>query len=175
MNKGMQEMTKDAKMDMTPMIDCVFLLMIFFVLVIDLSQQDLEALILPKADYQELDENPPKIRPIVNINQRGEMIYKTEVWYDPAVSQQDYSGIDNLLLYFKNDIVEDTEPFQIGPNLITLVNDPILIRADKWTEWHYIRTLMERCSLPSLAFWKLELAMSEEDKETKLLKSQGRK
>ena len=27
---------------MTPMIDCVFLLMIFFVLVIDLSQQELE-------------------------------------------------------------------------------------------------------------------------------------
>ena len=38
---------EDAKMDMTPMIDCVFLLMIFFVLVIDLSQQDLEDLILP--------------------------------------------------------------------------------------------------------------------------------
>ena len=34
-------------MDMTPMIDCVFLLMIFFVLVIDLSQKNLEDLILP--------------------------------------------------------------------------------------------------------------------------------
>ena len=65
MIKGMEEMKKDAKMDMTPMIDCVFLLMIFFVLVIDLSQHDLEALILPKADYQELDENPQDIRPIV--------------------------------------------------------------------------------------------------------------
>ena len=50
MVKGMDEMKKDAKMDMTPMIDCVFLLMIFFVLVIDLSQQDLEALILQHED-----------------------------------------------------------------------------------------------------------------------------
>ena len=128
-----------------------------------------------KAEYQELDENPPKIRPIVNINQRGEMIFKMQVWYDPAESQEDYSGIDNLLTMFKNDIVKDTEPFQSGPNLITLVNDPILIRADKWTEWHYIAKLMERCSLPTLAFWKLELAMSEEDKEDRLLKSQGRR
>ncbi len=38
MIKGMEEMKKDAEMNMTPMIDCVFLLMIFFVLVIDLSQ-----------------------------------------------------------------------------------------------------------------------------------------
>ena len=139
------------------------------------SQQNLEALILPKADYQELDENPPDIRPIVNINQRGEMIFKKKTWYDPAESGDDYTGIDNLLMMFKTDIVKDIEDFQSGPLLIRLVNDPILIRADKWTEWHYIRTLMERCSLPKLAFWKLELAMSEEDKEIRLLESQGRR
>jgi len=33
---------EESDMDMTPMIDCVFLLMIFFVLVIDLSQKNLE-------------------------------------------------------------------------------------------------------------------------------------
>jgi hypothetical protein len=27
---------------------------------------------------------------------------------------------------------------------IVLVNTPILIRADKWTEWHHITKLMER-------------------------------
>ena len=49
---------EDAKMDMTPMIDCVFLLMIFFVLVIDLSQQELEDLILPKAEKTVPDDSP---------------------------------------------------------------------------------------------------------------------
>ncbi len=50
---------EEAPMDMTPMIDCVFLLMIFFVLVIDLSQKDMEDLILPMAQYAVPDENPP--------------------------------------------------------------------------------------------------------------------
>ncbi len=176
MIKGMEEMKKDAEMNMTPMIDCVFLLMIFFVLVIDLSQQDLEALILPKAAYQEPDEDPPDIRPIVNINQRGEVIYKMEVWHDPAETPDDYSGIDKLLLMFKNDIVpeEHLKPEQIGAILYNMVDDPILIRSDKWTEWRHIATLMERCSLPAATFWKLELAMSEVDKEDKFLKAQGR-
>lgn len=176
MIKGMEEMKKDAKMDMTPMIDCVFLLMIFFVLVIDLSQQDLEALILPKADYQELDENPPDIRPIVNINQRGEMIFKLRTWYDPAETPDDPTGIDELLQHFKQDIVPeaDLEATTIGTTTMVLVNTPILIRADKWTEWVHITKLMERCSQPTAAFWKLELAMSEQDKEDKMLRAQGR-
>jgi biopolymer transport protein ExbD len=46
---------QNVEMDMTPMIDCVFLLMIFFVLVIDLSQKNLEDLILPRAVYQQPD------------------------------------------------------------------------------------------------------------------------
>ncbi|MHC5073156.1 MAG: ExbD/TolR family protein, partial [Planctomycetota bacterium] len=48
-SQGKPKPDEKAEMDMTPMIDCVFLLMIFFVLVIDLSQKDLEDLILPKA------------------------------------------------------------------------------------------------------------------------------
>ena len=50
----MQKVAQEKlEMDMTPMIDCVFLLMIFFVLVIDLSQQSLEDLILPDRETLE--------------------------------------------------------------------------------------------------------------------------
>ena len=79
---------EEADMDMTPMIDCVFLLMIFFVLVIDLSQQDLEDLILPEAKRAVPDENPPEIRPIVNISQDGRMIYRTNVYHDHSSEVQ---------------------------------------------------------------------------------------
>jgi len=44
----------------------------------------------------------------------------------------------------------------------------ILVRADKWTEWHYIGKFMTACSQPYAQFWKLELAMSEVDKEAKM-------
>ena len=56
--KDVKQAQEEAEMDMTPMIDVVFLLIIFFVLVIDLSQRELEDLILPKATYAVLDEEP---------------------------------------------------------------------------------------------------------------------
>jgi hypothetical protein len=60
----------------------------------------------------------------------------------------------------------------IAGTKMSVINDPLLIRADKWTEWHYVGKVMEACVFPQAAFWKLELAMSEEDKELKLLKRQ---
>lgn len=175
MKKSMEKVKDEMNMDMTPMIDCVFLLMIFFVLVIDLSQQDLEDLILPKAEFQEPDDSPPKVRPIVNITQDGKVIYKGEIQYDPLLHKDDYSEMLALLKYFKQNIVppeeKKMEPLGPGGANVEVVDTPILIRADKWTEWHYVGKIMEQCSKPEAAFWKLELAMSEEDKEDKLFRN----
>ena len=77
--------------DMTPMIDCVFLLMIFFVLIIDLSQQNLEDLVLPRAVYRVPDDQPPKNRPVVNVLQNGSVVYRQRVVYDPAVHGKGYA------------------------------------------------------------------------------------
>ncbi len=169
----LKQAQEEMQMDMTPMIDCVFLLMIFFVLVIDLSQQNLEDLILPKAQYQEPDEKPPENRPILNILQSGAVVYKGKTWYDPAVHRNNYQPMVDLLVYLKQTVVkkEDMEEKMIGPNKVTLVNSPILIRADKWTEWHFVGKAMEMCAKPEAAFWKVELAMSEEDKEEKKLRA----
>lgn len=166
LNKQAQQ---ELAMDMTPMIDCVFLLMIFFVLVIDLSQQNLEDLILPAAKFQEPDEKPPQNRPIINILQDGSIVYKGHTWYDRNTNGEDYSQIMKLLVYFKESIKDlKIEDVNLGGNNVKLVNDPVLIRADKWTEWHFVGEVMKQCSLPKAAFWKLELAMSEQDKELKL-------
>ena len=169
MAKASEVMKQDAEMDMTPMIDCVFLLMIFFVLVIDLSQQDLEDLILPPAKYAVPDENPPEVRPIINIAQGGEMVYKGNTYYEPSQGEN-IDGIKRLLLEWKATVVQDIEDQNIGGRTVALVNDPILVRADKWTEWHYVGVFMTACSQPEAAFWKLELAMAEEDKEVKMMR-----
>ena len=174
MAKESKKLEQEIKMDMTPMIDCVFLLMIFFVLVIDLSQKDLEDLILPKAIYAVPDENPPEIRPIINIVQDGRMIYHANEYYNPTTDGDNIDGIKRLLREWKDTVVTDTEEQTIAGRMVTLVNDPILIRADKWTEWHYVGVFMTACSQPEAAFWKLELAMSEKDKELRLLKTWGR-
>ncbi|MGE3171133.1 MAG: ExbD/TolR family protein [Planctomycetota bacterium] len=170
LNKIAQE---TVEMDMTPMIDCVFLLMIFFVLIIDLSQQNLEDLILPEAKYQEPDEQPSENRPVINLLQTGAVYYKGKVQYDPAVHGKDYSGIMTMLKLIKQTTDLKTSTENIGGRDVVLVDEPILLRADKWTEWHYVGEVMKQCSQPEAAFWMVELAMSEEDKELKMLKGKG--
>jgi biopolymer transport protein ExbD len=162
--------TENIEMDMTPMIDCVFLLMIFFVLVIDLSQKNLEDLILPRAVYQQPDESPPEGRPILNVLQNGTVIFEGTVYYDPIKHGTNYAPIKELLLQIRK-IGEATEKLKfteedIGGKMVKLIDDPILIRADKWTEWHYVGEIMKQCSQPEIAFWKVELALSDQDKET---------
>ena len=172
---GYDKNSQDTDMDMNPMIDCVFLLMIFFVLVIDLSQKDLEDLILPKAEEAVPDENPPENRPVINIAQDGLMVYKGKIVYDPlqpevyGTSRQP-QGIVNLLVEWKNTegFLKEVKEQNLGVGLVKVVEDPILIRADKWTKWGYVGDFMLACSQPSTAYRKLELAMSEEDKESKV-------
>ena len=169
------DMTKMAsqslEMDMTPMIDCVFLLMIFFVLVIDLSQKNLEDLILPRAQFQEPDEKPGENRPIINVLQNGSVIYQKDVIYDPSNPQKNNIALIKQLLkdIRSQGLLTKTlhlKAEKIGSRSVDLIDDPILIRADKWTEWHYIGEIMKQCSQPEIAFWKVELALSELDRET---------
>lgn len=174
MAKASKRVREEVQMDMTPMIDCVFLLMIFFVLVIDLSQKDLEDLILPKAEYAEPDDEPPEIRPIVNINQKGQVIYQKNTYYDPAVNGDNYDSINALLFHWRDYVVDKKKikTEKVGGGMtMKVIDDPVLIRADKWTEWHFVGKFMMACTHKDAAFWKLELALSEEDKEAKILGS----
>ena len=104
MSKQTKRAQEELQMDMTPMIDCVFLLMIFFVLVIDLSQQELEDLILPKAEYAVPDEKPPENRPIINVTQAGRMIYKKNTYYDPDKDGDNFAGIKPLLYEWREHV-----------------------------------------------------------------------
>jgi biopolymer transport protein ExbD len=61
------EVTEDVGFSMTPMIDIVFQLILFFMLATDFSQKDLEAVILPDAVKAVEDKNPPKDRMTINV------------------------------------------------------------------------------------------------------------
>ena len=171
----MSQITKivkeDVQMDMTPMIDCVFLLMIFFVLVIDLSQKNLEDLVLPRALFIQPDETPSPTRPIINVLQDGSVVYNQKVAYSPREHGKDYTPIRQLLRDIRETGLRKgtlkLKDEKVGSRMVPLIDDPILIRADKWTEWHYVGEVMKQCSQPDVGFHKVELAMSELDKETK--------
>lgn len=157
---------EDVEMDMTPMIDCVFLLMIFFVLVIDLSQKDLEDLILPMAKFQQPDESPDPNRQIINVLQNGSVVYKQKVYYDRLRDGSNYAPINALLKQIRQVGLNNKTLNLVDKDGIQVIDEPILIRADKWTEWHFVGEVMKQCSQPDIAFWKVQLALSEQDRET---------
>ena len=144
-----------SEMDMTPMIDCVFQLIIFFFLVIDLQNQELEPVLLPKARFAVPDQPPEGQRPIVNVLQSGETIYKRKTYLEADAT--DYSRLQGLLEYFAKNMTKKFVPAVKKE----LPDDPLLIRADKWTEMHHVAKIMETCGHLNVQIWRVELAVGE--------------
>jgi biopolymer transport protein ExbD len=147
----------DTAMDMTPMIDVVFQLIIFFVLITDLSQKELEDLKLPMAQKAVEDKpNPDDKRAIVNIRQDGTIVVKREVIYDPE--QDDYAPLERFLSQMAQQM--DQQPLPEDPGGKKFPDDPVLIRADEYTPFKMIQKIMEVCGKQGIQIWKIELAAS---------------
>lgn len=159
MHDLLTEARRQMHIDMTPMIDCIFLLMIFFTLVVDLSQQNLEDLVLPAAKYQQADDSPPRNRPVLNILQDGSIAYKGSIRVDRSRAADGQRQLVELLRQCKQNLqTPDDVRADSGAG-------PVLIRADKWTEWEHVRQVLQGCSRPEIGFQRIELALSQKDKE----------
>jgi biopolymer transport protein ExbD len=159
MHDLLAEARKQMQIDMTPMIDCIFLLMIFFTLVVDLSQQNLEDLVLPAAKYQQSDDSPPRNRPVLNILQDGSIAFKGSIRVDRSRAADGPQQLTDLLRQCKQSLQTP------GANRADGGTGPVLIRADKWTEWTHVRQVLQQCSRPEIGFLRIELALSQKDKE----------
>ncbi len=142
----------EMEMNMTPMIDVVFLLIIFFMIVTDLTQKEIEDLVLPKADMATKDENPPEKRMIINITRPGNYI----------VLRKDFGVVDDCLEQIRNHLSYMVNFFDREDDGCS--KQPILIRSDKHTEFKYIQKIMQICGEEGIKIYKIELACSV-DKE----------
>jgi len=155
----------EMDMNMTPMIDVVFLLIIFFMIITDLTQQDLEDIKLPVAYECVTDQPDPKVhRPIVNINSKGEMVVRREVIFDPETG--DLKELQGFLVNSARAMnKEHFDPkAKTGP---MLPDDPLLIRADINTPFKYVQKVMEVCGNKDIQIWKIEIAAAEADDKDK--------
>ncbi len=139
-------MAEKAEPNMTPMIDVVFLLLIFFMVVVDLTQQDLAELTLPLAFTAEQDKSNDKDkRYIVNVDKRGFIMYKGREYSLGELklllnrlkrhygNYKDFGKPKNLQVVEKH----ATDPGgQYGSELFELV------RADKDTPWQHVQWIM---------------------------------
>ena len=160
MNINKHDPETDMEMNMTPMIDVVFLLIIFFMIITDMSQADLEDLQLPVAQEADPDKpDPSEVRPVLNIRQDGTIISKREPYYDPENSD-DYKKLTTYL--FDRAAAMPKEPLNkdnpAGPKV---PGGHLLIRADKNTPFKFIQKIMEICGNEQIKLWKLQLAAGE--------------
>jgi biopolymer transport protein ExbD len=134
---------KDCWMQMTSMIDIVFLLNIFFMLVNDMTTLQVESLTLPIAYQATEDKNPPKGRIVVNVLSDGmvriSMVpYKREALEAflarEAVKRQDADGLSALSLK---------------------------IRADADVQYKYVQEVMMACMKARI--WRVSFGVSPED------------
>ena len=136
--------SEELDLNMTPMLDIVFNLIIFFMIVTDLTQKELEQLQLPKASEAIKDEGEEiKKRMIINITKEGLIL----------ISRNEYT-LETLQrrLYEFAEANRDEEG---------LCDEPVLVRADFNTDFQHIQAAMQRCADPAIKIWKIQLAAAQ--------------
>lgn len=139
---------EELDVDMTPMIDVTFLLIVFFMIVIDLTQQDIVQLQLPKAEYGTPDKNPEKNRQTINVTWDEDQRVSEIIWKRQVVDLDELGA--NLY------------PIARGHGMInpkTKFSELfVLIRCDRDAPFKKVQEIMQVCAQPELQIYKVMLA-----------------
>jgi hypothetical protein len=161
-----------VQMEMTPMIDVVLQLIIFFMLVMDFSSRDLVPLKLPQAQTAEEEQQQDEWTITVNIAHekgatRGDINWdqrleisnwflhvRGERYYLQATGDQ--KGLDDL----RTDMIAYAEKRQsnetAGDSAISEV--PLIIRSDLRAPWGLAQRVMSIARDPKINIYKVKLA-----------------
>jgi biopolymer transport protein ExbD len=150
---------KDAELNMTPMIDVVFNLIIFFMIVTDMSQKELEQLTLPnstQAVEDEGDENERRV--IINIVKKDPENFEQNKEVEIFIKKVPYDH-DRLKEHLfthaetKRDMEHPSQPSEVF----------VLIRCDQDIRWREVQWVMQACADPAVRIYKLQFATKKRD------------
>ncbi len=141
----------EVELDLTPMIDVVFLMIIFFMIVTDLTQQDLADIELPQANNA-VEDKMQDGRMIINVLKGGEI----------EIKREEYPTLDETIAL---DALRNYLSFEVRKGEIVdgISERPLLIRADKVTEFKHIQKIMRICGEAGIRIYKIELAAAENE------------
>jgi biopolymer transport protein ExbD len=138
---GKRSSTEQCEMDMTPMIDVVFQLIIFFVVTLKMTSDINPEIVLEDGKHGEViteDKRPPTTLEI-EVDRKGRI----------SIHNATYStGL--LETAMKNRVNK------LGPQF------PVLIRADRYTPHEKVKTVMDICTKAGI--WKLSFVAVHEKK-----------
>jgi biopolymer transport protein ExbD len=131
--------TKETQLNMTPMIDVVFLLITFFMVVTEITRQDeIEDIRLPDVTASKPDDNPDPNRLVINVAKDGTFY----VGGHPRSDKWIYHALE----------VEA----RLSRDLRTNVSDRVvLIKADKRVPFKHIRKIIGWCVQKEIGIWRL--------------------
>ncbi|NQU38528.1 MAG: biopolymer transporter ExbD [Lentisphaerae bacterium] len=133
--------SEGSQVDMTPMIDVVFQLIIFFIVTIKMDQEINEDIRLAKAEHGPVIENEDPRTMVVEINKKG--------WISIHGAQLSRSKFTNIMAARKR----------------RLGQFPVLIRGDLRAEHKDIRAVMDICA--QMGIWRLNFAAIKQEATNK--------
>jgi biopolymer transport protein ExbD len=147
----------DLELNLTSLIDVVFLLVVFFMIVIDMSQKELEVLTLPFSAKAEEDKGEDELRIIINLEIAEPDKYPVES--DRVMIK--VRGVEYDLTQLKNHMFENAEKKRdlSDPNAPSEIF--VLIRCDERIRWREVQWVMQVCADPSVKIYKLQFATRE--------------
>ena len=150
-----EEEDYDLGINMTPMIDIVFQLIIFFMVVTELATIDLERLTLPYASETDTSQERIDLSEIVTVNvtKKDEIKIKRQTYTDAQLN--DFMSYQAKLA--------GTKPNEFDPTK-KVSNLQVLIRADRDCRYESVQRVFEACQKNGV--WKTSVA-STQDQHTR--------
>jgi biopolymer transport protein ExbD len=153
--------TEDAKLNMTPMIDITFLLVVFFMLTIDLSSKEFKPVELPFASEgqeDKEDETEEVKRFVINLDGEGNVYFKQ---YEFNLSSEDPGVADDAIMALKDALrrMHEGNALWIEPDGASKV--PVMVHADHAAKWKYVQWIMQACADPAIKIYKIQFAVKK--------------
>ncbi|MDP6524931.1 MAG: biopolymer transporter ExbD [Kiritimatiellia bacterium] len=136
--KKVSEYSAGCEIDMTPMIDVVFQLIIFFIVTINMEQNYKKEIVLEDAKNAPVIKNPHPMTLVIEVDKRG--------WISLHGAQVTTTQLRALVQRRYNSVGEF----------------PVLIRGDRDARHKDIRKVMDICS--GVGLWKINFAAVKERK-----------
>ncbi|MDQ7779601.1 MAG: biopolymer transporter ExbD [Planctomycetota bacterium] len=164
------------ELNMTPMIDVIFQLLIFFMLVTSMESSDVEALVVPKAIKAVEDKEKSDKRIMVSVAHKEiECDSYTTLKTDPRFKKVCRQAGHWEIKFRKQAYTEE----QLGARLRILADEvrdtndreisnvPLMIRADQRAPWEQVQRILVVCVSPvyKVMIWKIEIAVELEKVE----------
>jgi biopolymer transport protein ExbD len=146
----------EAKLNLTPMIDMTFLLVVFFMLTIDLTQKEFVPVDLPFARSGVEDKENKEIpRLTVNLLARGDIKFKGNTYKLATGSPAEQRG---ALVALRNELQRLTaaQEFREADKSSMI---PVMIHGDRNARWQYVQWIMQVCAEPTIGVYKIQFAV----------------